>query len=165
MADIWQRVTDEAADATASAIYGLRTAPEFQIMESEIERALAASVAIHCMLSGMRVVFAVPTSPMAERGIFIAPQYQIDNYRVDFLMGATYEPLTLSKCLVVECDGHDWHERTKEQAARDKSRDRHLSTRVGRGSRFTGSEIFRTPAVCAADAIKVLGAAMGFAQI
>jgi hypothetical protein len=51
--------------------------------------------------------------------------------------------------LVVECDGHDFHERTKEQAKRDRSRDRAIQQMGITIFRFTGSEIYQTPLKCA----------------
>jgi very-short-patch-repair endonuclease len=56
---------------------------------------------------------------------------------------------------VVECDGHDFHERTKEQAASDKARDRALQALGMRVLRFTGSEIWSDPLVCAREALAV----------
>lgn len=50
--------------------------------------------------------------------------------------------------LAVECDGHDFHERTKEQAARDRARDRRLQEAGYTVMRFTGSEIYRDPVKC-----------------
>lgn len=47
--------------------------------------------------------------------------------------------------LVVEIDGHDFHKRTKEQARRDKSRDRFMTLEGYTILRFTGSEIYREP--------------------
>jgi very-short-patch-repair endonuclease len=64
--------------------------------------------------------------------------------------------------VAVECDGHDFHERTKEQAERDRRRDRDLQTEGWRVLRFTGSEIHRSAAGCAAqvaDAIEAWKAA------
>ncbi|KAA0117930.1 DUF559 domain-containing protein [Methylobacterium sp. P1-11] len=52
---------------------------------------------------------------------------------------------------VVECDGHEFHERTKEQAQRDRSRDRRLQEAGYRVFRFTGSEIYRDPLGCARE--------------
>jgi hypothetical protein len=55
--------------------------------------------------------------------------------------------------LIVECDGHDFHERTKEQAARDRKRDRlaqHKGTPV---LRFTGSELWNRSWECALEVI------------
>lgn len=76
------------------------------------------------------------------------------NYRVDFLVTITMPDESVLR-LVVECDGHDYHERTKEQAARDKSRDRAL-TEIGiRVLRFTGSEIWRDPWECAEQVVRV----------
>jgi hypothetical protein len=50
--------------------------------------------------------------------------------------------------LNVEVDGHDFHERTKEQARRDRSRDRCLTRAGWRVLRFTGSEIVRDVGRC-----------------
>jgi very-short-patch-repair endonuclease len=81
--------------------------------------------------------------------VVIAPQYQIDRHSVDFaifIRGVANEWIKI----VVECDGHDFHERTKEQAARDKSRDRDLQIGGWKVLRFTGSEIWRDYSWCAA---------------
>jgi hypothetical protein len=44
--------------------------------------------------------------------------------------------------LVAEVDGHDFHERTKEQAQRDKTRDRDLQAAGFTVFRFTGREVY-----------------------
>jgi len=44
----------------------------------------------------------------------------------------------------IYCDGHEFHERTKEQAKRDRSIDRKLQQDGWRVFRFTGSEIFNS---------------------
>lgn len=50
--------------------------------------------------------------------------------------------------VIVELDGHDFHERTPEQAQSDKSRDRHLQTLGWKVLRFTGREVLRAPRAC-----------------
>ena len=55
--------------------------------------------------------------------------------------------------VVVECDGHNFHERTKEQAARDRRRDREIQERGFKVARFTGAEIWADPFGCAAQAL------------
>lgn len=50
--------------------------------------------------------------------------------------------------IAVEIDGHEFHERTKEQAARDKFRDRKLVRDGFRVVRFTGSEVFANVGSC-----------------
>jgi very-short-patch-repair endonuclease len=85
-----------------------------------------------------------------------APQVQVGSYRVDFLFGSQMsdnDPL----CLVaVECDGHEFHEKTKQQAARDKGRDRDLTSNGIKVFRFTGSEIWKNPGACADDVLMFL---------
>lgn len=80
-------------------------------------------------------------------GTFWAPQAKIGAYRVDFLFRCVCG--SKNAYVVVECDGHDFHERNKEQAARDRSRDRDLTSRGLTVVRFTGSEIYADPAKCA----------------
>lgn len=77
-------------------------------------------------------------------------QHQIGKYRVDFLVKYTKNVLKQDsyKYLIVECDGHDFHEKTKAQAQRDKERDRFLQIEGYPILRFTGSEIFKSPASC-----------------
>ena len=56
----------------------------------------------------------------------------------------------------VELDGHDFHERMKEQATRDKSRDRLLTSSGWSPIRFSGSEVWRDPARCAEEINRLL---------
>ncbi len=95
----------------------------------------------------------------------IETQKPIGKYKVDFLIryschipdeenisGNTLE----IRELIVECDGHDFHEKTKEQASRDKKRDIYLQELGYRVYRFTGSDIWKDPAGCAATIINSL---------
>lgn len=64
--------------------------------------------------------------------------------------------------VVIECDGHDFHERTKEQAAHDRGRDRWMQANGWSVLRFTGSEIHRDPHRCAEEAISFLRSRRAF---
>lgn len=66
------------------------------------------------------------------------PQEQIGEYQVDFLVKIFDNP---DKKYVIECDGHDFHEKTKEQAKYDKQRERFLVANGYNVLRFSGSEI------------------------
>jgi hypothetical protein len=50
--------------------------------------------------------------------------------------------------IAVELDGHDFHERTKEQARAEKSRQRALTAAGWHVLRFTGSEVYADPYRC-----------------
>lgn len=82
--------------------------------------------------------------------VTIIPQARIDRYRVDFLFVIGAE--TGTKWLVIECDGHDYHEKTKKQARHDRSRDRYMAERGIRVMRFTGSEIYEDAEACVEQA-------------
>lgn len=100
-------------------------------------------------------------SPDLDRQcIFVCPQVDIAGWRVDFLIHVFADwaragspgPMGWNK-LIVECDGHDFHERTKEQAARDRDRDRQAQLSGIEIFRFTGSELWRDPLGCAEQVI------------
>ena len=77
----------------------------------------------------------------------ISLQRKIGIYRVDFYLEYR-DHLGGGKGLIVECDGHDFHEKTKDQAQRDKKRDRILQ-KTAPVLRFTGSEIWKDAHGCA----------------
>ena len=77
-------------------------------------------------------------------------QVQIGEYRADLVLDAQ------TGLVLVECDGHDWHERTKQQAAYDRERDRHFLARGTVTARFTGSEIVHYPERCCADLFAIV---------
>lgn len=86
------------------------------------------------------------------------PQVTFGPYRVDFLIGSLWsEPDETDKrenWIVVECDGHEFHDKTKEQAQRDKARDRFLVASGVKVMRFTGAEIWRDPTRCALEVLR-----------
>jgi very-short-patch-repair endonuclease len=78
--------------------------------------------------------------------VAIAPQTQLTiggkAYRIDFVIASP------DLKLAIEIDGHDFHEKTKEQAANDRARERSIVREGYTLMRFTGSEIFRNPRSC-----------------
>lgn len=92
---------------------------------------------------------------------FLHPQIPIvineQTYRVDFLIAPmSCEFDTNFPHLIIECDGHDFHEKTPEQATRDKQKDRALQLAGYKVIRFTGSEIYKNPRRCAREVINFL---------
>jgi very-short-patch-repair endonuclease len=75
-------------------------------------------------------------------------------FRVDFLIAAMMENGDFA--IGIECDGHDYHDRTKEQAARDKKRDRAIKLAGWEIIRFTGSEIIKDARSCAKEVMHQL---------
>jgi very-short-patch-repair endonuclease len=92
----------------------------------------------------------------------VFPQCRWESYRADFVLVhveldfSVTEPRLMERVVVVECDGHDFHEKTKWQAERDKGRDRDMTAAGLIVVRFTGSEIWRDPVKCADEALRIL---------
>lgn len=92
--------------------------------------------------------------------IFVTRQDHVAGWRSDFVVHVFADwsraeqpgPMGWNR-LIVECDGHDFHERTKEQAARDRDRDRQAQLTGIEIFRFTGSELWRDPLGCADQVI------------
>lgn len=83
------------------------------------------------------------------------PESDVD-YRADFLLYVGDEDERFFCCVDIECDGHDYHERTKEQARHDRTRDRRLLAAGIPTIRFTGSEINRDPRGCAVECVSTV---------
>lgn len=94
-----------------------------------------------------------------KRVLLIRPQHRIERYTADFMLDFTWGGQRSVVRAVVECDGHDYHERTKEQAAHDRQRDRELQNAGYLVLRYTGSEIWKAPVACAASAIDAVDSA------
>jgi very-short-patch-repair endonuclease len=91
--------------------------------------------------------------PAFDEAAFVYTQVRVGEYRADILIHDVTMPLELREpqWIIVECDGHEYHERTKEQARRDKKRDRFFTAKGFKVLRFTGSEIWADPDSCAEE--------------
>lgn len=78
-----------------------------------------------------------------------AQQVEIAPFRVDFAFADAR--------LVVEVDGFAFHDRTHEQAQRDRARDRALVSDGWRVVRFTAVEVFADARRCAGEVAAMLG--------
>jgi very-short-patch-repair endonuclease len=102
--------------------------------------------------------------------IEIRTQTLVGDHRVDFLLlyygtdfvregqgrakGEEWREIRVDERMIVECDGHEFHEKTKEQAQRDKERDRKLQSLGFRVYRYTGSELYADAFRCAAEILR-----------
>lgn len=145
---------DELFDAWAESVRGdarlLLESVAYKKVESPIELRLLTALA-----------FMRPENtgnydmPLNIDGKFsVRPQHPEGPYRIDLAVFAMGDRIKIA----VECDGHQFHEKTKEQAAHDKARDRYLTTRGWRVMRFTGSEIWQDAAGCAQQVADLIDA-------
>ncbi|MNS55129.1 hypothetical protein D3C72_879550 [compost metagenome] len=89
-------------------------------------------------------------------GVRLIPQHKITvgdiSYRVDFVVTKENSPIKVA----VELDGHDFHEKTREQVRKDKERERTIVRQGYTMLRFTGSEVVKDPRKCVEEVADVL---------
>lgn len=174
MTDIQNQTADSKTDRAADIVREAANCAALRFMEAfESHRALCGSPIEELLLAafysvsgdGFAEVRMMGKSdnlriPTTGETIFVYQQARVDKYCVDFLIADQSCPLEFGqgRWMVVECDGHDYHERTKEQAKHDKRRDRFFQSRGFKVLRFTGSEIWADPTACVDEILEQLGA-------
>lgn len=82
-------------------------------------------------------------------------EFKQGKYRVDFLIPVVFYK-KIHKCFVIECDGYEFHQKTKEQVAKDNKKTRELEKNGYTVIKFSGSEIFNSPELCAFEILKII---------
>jgi len=95
--------------------------------------------------------------------ISVCQQHRVDPYRIDIMVSGYRHVPEISAVqhmasVAVEVDGHEFHEKTKEQAQHDKAKDRAIQLAGYKVFRYTGAEVWRDPIRCAQQ---VVAAALG----
>lgn len=94
----------------------------------------------------------------AGKGLFVRTQAEVGKYRVDFLLTQNrLAPDTSCPPIVVELDGHDFHDKDKNQRRYEKARDRFLAKERLVVLHFTGSEVVADPFKVAHEVLSMLG--------
>lgn len=86
----------------------------------------------------------------------VATQKEIGSFKVDFEITYEFNKEQYKK-IVIECDGHEFHEKTKEQSSKDKKRDRELQKLGYTILRYSGSDIVNNPFQITKDLVEILG--------
>lgn len=84
-----------------------------------------------------------------SRVYHVYSQMPVGNYIADIVINTDLQKVA------IECDGHDFHEKTKSQASKDKKRDREFQKEGYIILRYTGSEIVNEPQIISDDLKKI----------
>jgi very-short-patch-repair endonuclease len=124
--------------------------------ESPIEGLLASALTPRILANGGLLLFQhqiIAGTQVDQPQLRLTLQEQRGEYRVDFELA--YHPRGGPlKTMVIECDGHEFHDRSVEQATRDRRRDRRFLAEGTPTFRFTGWEITRNAGACADEIMK-----------
>ncbi len=101
--------------------------------------------AVFCLAPDTVSSFSGHYDPGHAVSTFIIPQMPVEKWRVDFFVGVSWNGNIFEACFAaVEIDGHDFHEKTKDQASRDKEKDRDITGYLDIPVfRYTGRDIYR----------------------
>ncbi len=154
--DVVRRFDGRIADYVAEVMSGsgIYLVEAIEGCESPIEQLMAmalrkASEAFEERFGGNGILAVDPQ---------MSVETSIGKLRVDFMLrwvdfGAANK---LATRVIVECDGYAFHDGDKEQAQRDKQRDRALKEAGFTVLRFAGGEIWADPDKCAREAWRQL---------
>ena len=92
--------------------------------------------------------------PLDRAGLIVGREVPVGPYWADFGVLARAPGGTPTRS-AIECDGHEFHQKTQQQATRDKARDRYFASVGVTTIRFTGLEILSNPIGCAHEALLI----------
>lgn len=130
-----------------------------QRIAKQYERKFRQTVNEHTITSPVEQIFLMEWHFLGmdgRLGVKLHPQHEIKvdghTYKADFAVLQKAKDLRL----VVEIDGHDFHEKTRNQVAKDKARERAIVKAGYTVLRFTGSEVVRNPRKCVEEVAAVV---------
>lgn len=143
----------------ASEAYGRSKADEFnQIIwqeclgiKSPIEQLFLVAIHLVAEVNLVPVAVASEFRDDNEGHLLIVPQWRAGKYRVDFALRQHH----IDKIVVVELDGHKFHDRDERQRRYEKTRDRFFTVSGYGVLHFTGAEIVKDPSAAALEAFNL----------
>lgn len=112
--------------------------------KSPIEIIFNVAISVYQYRTGRNTAYLQPQAEIIANGnkyyadFEFNPEVQFDDYYAN-----------AKRKLVIECDGHEFHQKTKEQVIKDNQREYDLKMAGYEVLRFSGSEIYNTPYACA----------------
>ena len=130
--------------------------------KSPIEELFAIAYNIRLMMEGYPYKEIVPLFPQA------CIHVNENTYFADFLIDAVSTEGFMFEHdykLVIECDGHEFHEKTKEQVERRNNRDLDLKSAGYDVLHFSGSQIYKNPMKCADETFRYIKNKIGEVEV
>lgn len=113
--------------------------------------------------SPIEIILSIALNILTEGKLYFETQYEIETknkkYIVDFLIfGDEFVNSFLRKNfqLIIECDGYEFHQKTKKQVDYDNQREYDLKMEKYEILRFSGSKIYNEPIKCAEEILNYI---------
>lgn len=112
----------------------------------------------HAHIEVAQPEFDAKANPIMGGGLSISMQEKIGKFRADFVLrNYPYMRSEPVRTIVVELDGHDFHDRDKHQRSYEKARDRFLLQQGFSTIHYTGSDVVADPYRVAREALTMIG--------
>jgi hypothetical protein len=151
--EMWESIRERV---TAAAQYGADRWRDHLVESTEIDVAQGRYESpIEAIFAAWWNALRVPGMEWADLSAQTEIVVEGTKYRADFTVVMDRHPghygsgvFTTYPKLAIELDGHEFHERTKEQATYRNQRDRALQAAGWKVLHVSGSELYRSPAEC-----------------
>lgn len=131
-----------------------RIYPEFwndESIKSPIEQIFITAFEFYCRLENKKRIFLFPQKEVIynNKKYYIDFEFEAD----DYLTSLIFEDKLKNKNfkLAIECDGYEFHQKTKEQVQHDNEREYNLKMAGYEVLRFSGIQIYNNPLKCVED--------------
>ena len=120
-----------------------------ECIESPIEQIFITAFELYIKLTDKEFVMLFSQKPI---------KVGKKNYVVDFYFEKDLyvNRFNTNKKIIIECDGHEFHQKTKQQVKSDNEREYALKMAGYEMIRFSGSQIYNEPFKCAEDTYKYI---------
>lgn len=128
--------------------------PEFwndESIKSPIEQIFITAFDFYCRFENKKRIYLFPQKEVVfkDKKYFLDFEFEAD----DYLSYLVFENKIKNKNfkLAIECDGYEFHQKTKEQVQYDNEREYDLKMAGYEVLRFSGTQIYNNPLKCAED--------------
>lgn len=113
-------------------------------IESPIEQIFITAFELYIMFNKKKDIFLFSQKEIIANG----KKYVVDFY---FEEDENVNKFNTDKKIIIECDGYEFHQKTKEQVQKDNEREYNLKMEGYEILRFSGTQIYNNPFKCAED--------------
>lgn len=120
-------------------------------IKSPIEQIFITAFDLYCKLENKKQIYLFSQKKILcnEKTYYIDFVFEADDYLSHLLWNGNIKNNKFK--LAIECDGYEFHQKTKEQVQHDNEREYDLKMAGYEVLRFSGTQIYNNPLKCAED--------------
>lgn len=122
-----------------------------EVIKSPIEKIFITAFEMYIHMSNKEEFFLFPQEKVQidNKTYYADFMFKADEYLTKLILGK--EIRNYNYKLIIECDGYEFHQKTRQQVQKDNEREYDLKMAGYEILRFSGSQIYNEPLKCAED--------------